>query len=383
MTIEQDLHKQADKEKSDLNAGVAAVVPRGDEAHPLKIDPMAARKAMFKKADALREREQANGDGADPAVVAALEAEARGESPGSPIASAASTTPPAADAGQAPAKYVSIPVEGGEIKVSQVDIDREGSVELYLRRRQLDEAAAQDKIEIARLQRDLAESNRLREESQRARPAGQDDPANRSTSPVDRNPNGSGASEQELAVLAERLATQIYSGDQNDAKAAILEILQRDRGNTLSAEDIERQVRNAVAKTAPTTTATTTVVPSNPRLEAINAQINAMAAQEYADVCGNEIARNATFAYFKQLVNLPENRDRRAVDVARDACDWGRSKFIGDPRSKIVEQKRGLPSSTTASGATQTTPGEEAPLTPAQVVEMQRNHRNFGRRIQP
>jgi hypothetical protein len=383
--LQQEINNtQAALDSGALTEGAAAVVPKGDEIVPIKVDPAAARKAMFKKADALRGLDSAAGSSdVDPQIIARLQAEARGEEyvpeGGARPAAENRHTPPT---GQRTNEYVTIPVEGGEIRVSKTDIDREGSVESYLRRREVDEAMAQDKIAIANLQRELAESNRLREQLQ-SRTAGQDDPANRSAAPADRNLTGSGASENELAGLAERLAKQIYSGDENDARAAILEILQRDRSNTLSATEIERQVREAVTRSATNPTpATTTVVPVNPRLQAINAQIDAMAIKEYPEVCQNDIARNATFAYFKELVNLPENRDRRAVDVARDACDWGRSKFFGDPRSKIVEQKRGLPSSVTASGASTATT-EETTMTPSQVVEMMQQHRNYGRRITP
>lgn len=379
MTTDTDLQKAADAHKADLNHGVAAVVPRGDEAAPVKVDPFEARKAMFKKADALREIEQANADGhTDPERIAALQAEARGEDVSAQPGTA--PTPPVnkPDTGQSQNEYVTITAEGGPITVAKTDIDREGSVEMYLRRRQMDEVAAQDKIEIARLKRELEEARRLREPQQPSA-ADQDDPATIPARTTGRS-NSSGASEQELAELAGRLAQQIYSGDENDATTAILQILQRSQGRSLSADDIERQVRSAVERVAAPAATTTATVPPNPRLEAINAQINAMSLAEYADVCNNDIARNATFAYFKELIAKPENRDRRAVDVARDACDWGRAKFIGDPRSNVLERKRGLPSSTIASGATQTTT-EDEPLTPTQVVEMMKSHRNFGRRI--
>jgi hypothetical protein len=384
--LQQDINKtQAELDRGALVEGAAAVVPKGDEAAPIKVDPMAARKAMFKRADALRGLESAEGrTDADPELIARLQAEARGEdyqpdTTGNATAVARDTPP----TGQDRTKYVKIAVQGGEIQVSQADIDREGGIDSYLRQRQMDEAMAQSRIEIANLQRELAESNRLREEQKQARLAGQDDPANRSAHPADRDPPGSGASEQELAGLAAQLAKQIYSGDENDAQAAILEILRRSRGETLSADDIEHRVRAAVAETTRATIpAATTVVPVNPRLQAINAQIDDMAIREYPDLCKNEIARTATFAYFKELVNLPENRDRRAVDVARDACDWGKAKFFGEPRSQIIERKRGLPSSVTASGATTTTTEDEA-ITPSQAVAMQQAHRNFGRRIHP
>lgn len=377
MTTDREIHKAADADKSNLDIGVADAVARGDESTPVKVDPMAARKAMFRKADALREIEQANSAGnADPDRIAALQAEARGETVVRPRDEPKKEEPVT---GHSQNEYVTITTEGGAISVSKADIDREGSVDLYLRRRQMDEAAAQDKVEIARLRHELEESTRLRG-TQQAKPADQDDPANSPARTTGRS-DSSGASEQELAELAGDLAQRIYSGDENDAKAAILQILQRSQGRSLSAEDIERQVRSAVDQVSKATTTPTAPAPVNPRLEAINAQINAMSLSEYPDVCSNDIARNATFAYFKELIAKPENKDRRAVDVARDACDWGRGKFIGDPRAKVLESKRGLPSSVTASGAQQPSTEDEA-MTPTQVVEMMRDHRNFGRRIQ-
>jgi hypothetical protein len=381
-SVKQDIQTtQAALDRGDLTNGASAVVPKGDELHPVKIDPFAARKGMFIKADKIRERETAQGQAEnDPERIARMEAEARGETYTAPTAPTSPGTP-TTPTGQAVASYVNIPVAGGEIRVSQADIDREGGVEGYLRRREQDEGMAQDKITINRLQRELADSVRVREELRQAKPAGQADPATRSAAPADRNLPGSGASEQELTGLATRLAKQIYSGDENDAQAAILEILRRAKGETLSAEDIETRVRAAVAKAAPVAT-TPTSIPVNPRIQAINAQIDTMALREYPDICKNEVARVATFEYFKQLVALPENRDRRAVDVARDACDWGKQQFFGGPRGNIVEQKRGLPSSVTASGAIQTTTDDEA-MSNAQAVAMMQSHRNFGRRLNP
>lgn len=378
MSVQQEIQQtQAALDKGALTEGAADHVAKGDEPTPVRVDPMAARKAMFKKADALRNLQTLEGESApDADRIARLQAEARGDDPGSVTPD---PEPAPAITGQSQNKYVTITAEGGQISVSQADIDREGSVEAYLARRQLDEAQTQDKLAIAKLQEQLAESNRLREELQQAALAGQDDPAARSAAPADRSHHDSGASEAELSGLAAKLAKQIYSGDENDAEAAILEILRRAKGETLTPDDIERRVRAIVAKSTPSNPVAP-VVPVNPRLQAINAQIDAMAIREYPDLCKNEIARTATFAYFKQLVALPENHDRRVVDIARDACDWGKTKFFGDPRSKIVEQKRGLPSSITASGATTTSPENEA-MTPAQAVAMQQAHRNFGRRI--
>jgi hypothetical protein len=372
MTTDKEIIENADRTKANLDAGVATHVPRGDEVAREKIDPMAARKAMFKKADSLRETEVANGMGADPERVAALQAEARGEvvASGAPTPAA---TPAGAPTGQPTNAYVTIPVAGGEI-------DREGGVDAYLRRREADEASTKDRIEITRLSRELADSRRQIEEHQQARPAGQADPAVSPADPAGRS-NSSGASDTELAELATQLAKQIYSGDENDAKSAILEILRRSKGETLSAQDIEARIKSAVASQNRPATTAQTEAPVNPRIQAINDQINDMARREYADICNSDVARTASWSYFLELVKLPENRDRRAVDVARDACDWARRKFLADPNSKVVEQKRGLPSHVTASGATFATTEEEA-LTPAQVVAMQQSHRNFGRRIQ-
>lgn len=381
--IDTNLHNEADSRKANLNSGVADRVPRGDEANPLKVDPFAARKAMFQKADKLRGGIDTTGGDVDPELVAQMEAEARGEvlDPNTrktqPISNndTHQTIPLQVDG-----EYVTIPVEGGQpIKVAKRDVDRAGGVPNYLLRRSLDEEKAQ-------LARDRAETQRLRTslaESQRPPAASQDGSAHGTGQPPVQDRNGPGATGAvELKDKARRLARQIYSGDEGDAEKAILEILttSQDRGETLT----EGQIRDRVDATR-TTQATPQPKPvvTNPSVDAINRSIDEMAIAEYNDICSDEPARAATFAKFVQLVKLPENRDRRAVDVARDACEWGRKTLLADPRQHVVEAKRGLPSSTTASSVpNQESDDNRAPLTPAEIIAQQQQHRQFGRRPQ-
>lgn len=385
MATDQEIIDASAKARADLHRDVAERVPRGDEkSPPPRVDPNALRKAMYKMSNEGYEnlgdaRDDASG-ALTPEQVAAAEAEASGR--GAPAVVKVAST----DAGQAAPKYVTIQAEGGTIQVAQSDVDREGSVELYLRRRAIDDAIANDKATIARLQAELAESRRVRQEQLQAQPAGQAGPASGSARPAERSLPGSGASDEEMGDLASRLAQKIYSGDEAEARGAILEILKRSsaRGEVLSAADIESRVHAAVAQAQhasppAATTAQPSVATVNPRFEAINAQINEMAAREYEDVCKDDVARTATFSYFQKLIQLPENRDRRAVDVARDACEWGRTKFTANPRGRIVEQKRGLQSATGASGATQTA-ADDAEPTPSSIVEQMREFRNFGRK---
>lgn len=381
------IHTVADKIKSDLNQNVADHVSDGSETSPPeRVDPMAARKAMFKKADALRESSGTTSPVTVPTEqVEAMQREAAGQTPGTPVEAQPASVPETPEGGVKPPvqnshEYVTLEVEGRTIQVTKADIDRQGGVDGYLRNRRQAEDFARDRATLAETQRQLDETRRLLKESKQATPAGHDGPANSSAAPAERG-ESSGTTEQDTERLAQELAQQIYSGDRDDVQAAILKILQRSKGQTLSVEEVAARVRSALPVQPAAVPATVTPQPPvNPRVAAINQQINDMARSDYADVVGSEVARTATFAYFKELVSKPENKDRLAVDVARDACDWGREKFFGNPREKIVEQKRGLPSSTVAGGANQGSAESEA-LTPSQVVAMQSDFRNFGRRI--
>lgn len=356
------IHSAADKIKADLNVGTDVQVPTGDEANPiLKPNPFDARKAMFAKANAIAD---AASEGFEegrpvqpktpdkptltPEEIEAARREAAGQSRQSaqvPVAK--------------PDEYVTVQTTSGPIQVMQSDLDRAGGAEMYLAQRALDNSRAALQAEQERFNQQRAEW----EQKQRIA-AEQGVPANTSSGQGGGSNATGGGDEQE----AERLASQIYSGDPDDAKRAIRSIL--GRIHERKAEDIA-ELRAKLGQPAP--------VQPDPVMTAVNNAINEMTAKDYPDVCGDPVARAASYEKFKQMASDPRNKDRRALDIARDACEWGRMQFM-NPRKDIAESKRGLPPAGSATSAASVTETDEDPQKPGDVVAMMQDYRNFGRR---
>lgn len=390
-------HKAVNAKKENLKDGVAASVPRGDEKDkPERVDPLAARKAMFAKSDSLREQEVDAGgilstkpDKPSAEQIEAMKAEAAGKSTGVPIDRSRDERDPASRGAKveappvaSPDEYVNLDFNGTQIKVSKRDIERVGGEAAYIQKRTLD----QRQLEVERDQtllkaREKAVADREAQlEQQRRTAAGNGSPAVTPDTRSGEHRNGAGEGVEDEA-LAKKLASKLYS-DEEGATEAILQLLRTSRksGDTLSEDQIVDRVAAKLKATQPAPTQNTTV-PANPMISALNAAINKMAVNEYPEVCNDPVARAATYARFTQMVQEPANRDRMAIDVARDACDWGREKFIQNPRQEVLESKRGLPSSATASGQLATGDAEDDLSKPADVVAMLAERRKFGRRL--
>lgn len=356
------IHSAADKIKADLSIGTDTQVPTGEEVNPvLKPNPFDARKAMFAKANAIADAasqpfqegtlvtpQNTPAQNATPEEIEAARREAAGQprtQPQVPVAKAD--------------EYVMVQTTSGPIQVLQSDLDRAGGSEMYLAQRALDNSRATLQAQQARFEQQKAEW----EQKQRFA-AEHGVPANTSSSQGDGSHVTGGGDEEE----AERLASQIYSGDPDDAKRAIRSIL--GRIHERKAEDIaELQAR--LGQPAP--------AQPDPVMVAVNNAINEMTARDYPDVCNDQVARAASYEKFKQMASDPRNKDRRALDIARDACEWGRTTFM-NPRKDIAESKRGLPPAGSATSAASVTETDEEPQKPQDVVAMMQDYRNFGRR---
>lgn len=365
---DRNLHKAADKVKSDLSVGVDTKVPTGQERVPqTRPNPFDARKALFAKANAKADAASEPFDESkpdqpkppekylpeekDPAQVspddlARMQAEAAGKPivPGAPEPVVASTD-----------DYVTVSTPNGPLQVRQADLDRAGGAEMYLAQRSIDDARAALEADRVRLERDRQVLDAQRREA----------------AEHGRAPTADGRSAAAQADGgnddAERLASLIYSGDPESATSAIKTILDEIRSRKTSAPVEERRAEAPVNE-------------GDPLKAAVDKAVNEMTARDYPDVCGDPVARAASYQQFLKLASDPRNKDRRVLDIARDACEWGRMTFM-HPRSEVRESKRGLPPASTAASAKQDGSDEDTePSTPAETVAMLAHYRQFGRR---
>lgn len=360
------IHTTANKIKSDLNIGADVQVPKGDEPNPvLKPNPFDARKAMFAKANAIADAASqgfSEGDAAKPQTLPKPDAPkpedieaAQREAAGNARVGEADETPVAKQN-----EYVTVQTPSGAINVLQADLDRAGGPEMYLAQRALDSSRAALELERSKF------AQQQREWEQRQLLAAEHGVPANSSSGQDGGSRGTGDGDE---VEAERLAAKIYSGDPDEAKEAIRALLGRIHSGSAEAVEKARLAAGQPAQPKP-----------DPVMVAMNNAINEMTARDYPDVCNDPVARAASYEKFKQLASDPLNKDRRALDIARDACEWGRNVFK-NPRSQVVESKRGLPPVGSATSAASVTETDEEPAKPAEVVAMMQDYRNFGRRV--
>lgn len=393
------LEKQAIAAKRDLKNGAHVKVPDGSESGPgERLDPFAARKAMFAQADTIRDAQAAEGGSVQDAALAqaakdagidldALRAGHQSPPVGAdrtlhlnkPQTQPASVTP----ASQSADAYVTLNVNGADIRVAKRDVERAGGAELYARRRELDAEADRLATQSAQLANELAAAKALREQLQQGatHPAGQGaDPANRAASPAAQDRTDPGTTGVEDDKLAERLADQIYSGDQVEAAKGVRELIRlaRARGDQIDTRAIVEQVRTEMGA-PPKAEGTTPQRKTDPVVERVNREINAMSLTEFPDLMKDQAGRAAAYQRFLELVKHPDNANRLAVDVAREACEEIEPRFVNS-RAQIVERKRGLPPSSAASGATRE--DAEVEQDASSVVEQMAAQRRFGRRPQ-
>lgn len=355
----------ADKAKADLTQGADTHVPTGSEtAPPPRVDPFDARKALFAKSQARHDADAAVSRADNPGIedlAARMEAESRGQEyvPGTPPAA------PTPVANPAEPEYVPIQYQGRTVQVARSDIQRAGSEELYLRRREMADQAASLAVEVAAMNRRKAELDaetqrlaELRAEHQRLTAASHDGSANRPgyvPGTADPATGAAGNSDADLVERANQLSAMIYSGDPQDAAKAVLEILQRQQatGQTIDPEqvvDLAIARINARSQSGGTNGQPTPAPVVDPVWQRTVEEVNRVTSQQYPDVVNDPRQVQEAYAELQRLSALPQNRDRLVVDIALDACEAIRTK-TSPPRAAVVDAKRGLPPTPSAGGA--------------------------------
>lgn len=367
---------------ADLKDGADVAVPKGNEATPPpRVHALDARKALYAKVNAKHDADMATGNALafnedmqratqqPPAVQPPRQPEQQ-QPPAQPLAN------------QPQDEYVTIQYQGRSVRVSAADIQRAGSEELYVRRRELADQSADLARRAGEMRRreaelDAAQQNLSARQADlsRSTAAPHDGAATLPGSSPGTTPTPSGDSSADMLAKAEQLAARIYSGDIDDAKQAILDLMMEGRRHAVSPEQIDAIIQQRVAELArtqapaPSPSGGSGTQPVNdPVYEAMVAEVNAVTSREYGDVVNDPIKRQLALAKFNELVMKPENADRLAVDIACDACDYIRHN--GQPRQAALDLKRGLPPSPSASGTAPAAPGEQAPLSNSDYVAM-------------
>lgn len=386
------IHAQADKSKADLTQGTDTVVPQGDEpTPPAKVDPFAARKALFAKSGAQRAAEIERLRADNPAVddsVRNIEQATRNEPP---ITTAPpSKTEPVLQQGNEP---VTITYEGRSVKVARSDIERAGGEEMYIRARRADDREAALAVQEAEAAERRAELERQieqreaqrREEEARRQAAGQDGHAD--GSPARSGERDAGATPDpgehavDLRAQATEMVEKIYSGQPQEAAEAIEAILNRIESSRsrVTAEEVARRAIEQMRQQQPqqpVETPVTTQPKPDPRWEVQRAAINAMAERDFPNIAHDPSLATLARNEIQRLCALPENRDRRAIDVAAEACEAVSRRSNTDARTQVRAMKQGLPTIPSA-GGTAPTVVDKPPLTGSAYVEMLAKRRRF------
>lgn len=353
---DREVHAAADKVKADLAEGADVAVARGDEPTPVaSANPFSARKAVFARANAKADAESVGfEEGAEHPAAAEPPVTAEPK----PVAKKvpARAAEPVANVDD----YVMVQTASGTLSVRKADIERAGGPELYVAQRVLDDGRVALERERVALEKQRAEVEEMRRDAAGQGRVPADNPAGSTAD----GPTGAGERESDAA----RIAEQLYSGDLDDAKRGVSVLVDR-----LNRQEQEiRALRNPRAKPVQTQV--------DPLVAATNRAIDEMSLREYADVCSDDPARAASLQKYYQLVRDPRNRDRRAIDIARDALEWGRTTFF-NPRKAIAESKRGLAPTASATAAVAHSDDEGEPAKAAEVVARMSDFRNFGRRV--
>lgn len=399
--MNKELHAEADASKKNLSEGVSAHVPGQEAVTPgTRRDPFGDRKALFQKADTKRDGEAQTVRDNNPSVDENVRRmyEAMGQPvPGQADQSAqpaqgAQPAQPASPSTTVEKKYATLDYNGRQLSVAQSDIDAAGGQEAYLRQRRFDDNEASLAMQAEEMQKRQAELDqsaadlkRRQEEFQRSMTGGQGGPANGDGGTPSQVRNGPAAgAEADLEAEASRLVDMLFSGDPSDAGKAIKQVLAEARQNRTAMPSAEQVAELAAQKLQERTPAPRTEVKPatpaqavDPRWERTRQSINTMSETEFPDIA--KVPANALLAR-NRLIKLyqdPANKDRRAVDVARQACQETRAELL---RQQRIEVKQGLPSTPSAGGSAPAGAGDEAVPVGKDYVAMLADRRNFGPR---
>jgi hypothetical protein len=405
--VSEAARKAEAQRKADMSDGKDTVVPRGDEAYPGgKRDAASDRKAIYERTRQKRAAEETetstnNGEvesyqqAMSDEMAVRLEAESRGENPDEAhrkfVANGHKRPGDTQQAGaqrpvaQTEPTYATIAYQGRQISVSSRDIEAAGGEANYLRARELEDASGRLAAQAAEMTNrraalDAAEAdlNRRREEAERSPTGAQGAPA---IVPVSTQGQGSdpAASAESVQQEAERLTNLMFSGDPADATKALAEVLTAARSSrmTMTAEQLAELAAKKLREQFPEATQPRTETPRTPVVDPIWEQqriaINEMGAREYPELSKDPSAAARVRDRIQQSYADPRNKDRRAIDVAREACEIEKQEMLRQTR---VEVKQGLPSAPSAGGAAPP-PTEDKPATGSDYVALLRSRRDF------
>lgn len=250
--------------------------------------------------------------------------------------------------------------------------------ELEARQAELD---AQHEARQKQLDERLEQMRRLQEELQQQSAAGHEAPAHGDggTPSRDRKDPSAASADKDLEREAQELTDQFFSGDPEDANKAILKILREARSSRqqFTAEEIaDLAAKRLQMQRQPPEASQQAPAPApapDPRWERTREAINRMAEAEFPDLVKDTTKGPKAVEEFFRLARLPENRDRRLIDVARDA--FFQIATDGDPRRQAREIKQGLPVAPSAGGRAQADSEEDAIPSNSDFVNLLRKQR--------
>ncbi len=372
--------KAAETHNADLEAGADVSVPTGKEETPpgKATDPMAARKAIYKKSKTLRLAEETLVAEENPSV-AYLEqlVKEQSEAEEKEREGKAKDASKAEDAGEVEVKTepkpvidpnarVMITVNGVQSNVTQGDIDSAGGVAELQKRLSADqrfrEAATLKREADQRIADAEAAEAKLRE-AQTAK-ADLDLPS----------PDVQGKKDEDAEAQAKAVTKAFYGGDEEAATAALVEALKsRPAPVVQPTQDVRLPEATVIQKDLKPQTIQFGQRYVSPEE---TAEINTAMNGEFGEVVKDASVLGIAHDHFKRLMGDPVNDARRGVDIAREAAQFAvkATKPDEDPLAARRNLKRKAPQTTTTT-ARHEAPKPKAPETASDIVNNMRKHR--------
>lgn len=381
-----------DKIKTNLEDTEGAVLDDGKSKVPVKQDPFAARKAIFGKSKDVRATRIAQ-DVAQHAdvqnITEALDKE-MGEGTGNELdrGDHFDTNRTRVEVRQQPEQRVNdadadktgtvaelpervkVKVLGQEFEVPREDVEEAGGLKAY----QLERAAS------IRLQNAAREEARLKaerdqfERDKRASAGASPAPAAGSTPAAAPTSQGGAGESADVAARAEAIVSDLYSGDPKRAKAAVQQVLAASQSPQIDPKELARQAAELLQQRepapAPAATQPVAAQPIDPEV----AELNEYMSSQFEDVLQDDTMRAKALSEFNRLKALPENRQRRLIDLGREAGREAR-KSGPHPRQDVVERKQKLPPS--VAGTQTHAPAEQQPMSRSEHIAVMRKARGL------
>lgn len=286
-------------------------------------------------------------------------------------------------------EHVTVVVYGKEYSVPKADVERAGGVDAYQKQRaasvRMSEAAATQQRaqrmlqEAERRQRELEE--REKQLTERSSRAGSEDPEPPKQGAHDEN------RDTDRKTRVKTIVNRIFSGNEEEAAAAIEDILSQTEGRKdVSPEAVaqmalrlfhEQQDREQQERRK------TQEEQERARYSAEAREVNRMMRSEFSTIMDDPVRRRVAQAYFEEFKADPRNRTRALTDIARDAAEKVQALNIVDAEHERIvrrDEKRLLPSE---SSARRRAPAEKDTKRPATASEhIQRLRRHSGQSAQ-